>query len=218
MKFSVGTLLWLIAVFAAFMLGLTINTIGEPVTPVLIAAHNVDANKLLVDDDFRVVRRRASTVPFGVLTNKSQIAPRGLSRRLRAGQYIFPEDIKDYSVQPSVPNGYILQAMNLNHEDHNLINHLLSVGDRVSIHGVTTGADGKEKSEVVADCVTVYSVYALENRTQLYVIATTSESEQMGKMTDNGRLANLRIAPPITANGKMLRRNIYPETTRGLAE
>ena len=114
MKFSVGTLLWLIAVFAAFMLGLTINTIGEPVTPVLIAAHNVDANKLLVDDDFRVVRRRASTVPFGVLTNKSQIAPRGLSRRLRAGQYIFPEDIKDYSVQPSVPNGYILQAMNLN--------------------------------------------------------------------------------------------------------
>jgi len=158
MKYSMGTLFWLVAVFAAFMLGPTLREFSDPMTPVLVAARNVDVSQFLKKDDFRVVRRRASTVPFGVLTRKSQIDDHGLTRSLLAGQYIFPRDLQNFAGMPNVPNGYLVQAVILGNEEHSLINHLLSAGDRVSIRGVKTGEDGEETSETVANNQRGYNI------------------------------------------------------------
>ena len=162
---------------AAFLLGLTIRTVTDPLSPVLVASRNIDEDETLRKDDVAVEHHRVSTIPFGVLTSPDQIDNLINIRKIRCGQYIFPEDLSDFVGRFHIPQGRKVVAMRLKVSQHSLALHLFSQGDRVSLSHVAEDENGVQTVERIADSAIVFSSDESEHDDQAIVGLVVTEEQ-----------------------------------------
>ena len=164
---------------AAFLLGLTLRTANDPLSPVMVASRNIDEDTYLQLEDFSIEYHRVSTLPFGVLTAADQIGKQYTVRKIRHGQYIFPEDLSSFRGHVYIPEGRKVVALRIEISKHSLVLHLFSQGDRISVRYVTQNDDGTREIENIADSAILFS--ADESPEDDYAIVGLMVTEDQGE-------------------------------------
>ena len=175
MRISLANLLWVFVAVSAFLAGLLLQTVRDPLTPVLVASRNIDEYELLDSTDFEMEYRRASNVPFGVLTDMAQIQEMHVNRKLRVGQYVFPDDLSDFVGHVHLPEGKCVAAIRVDLSKHSLALHLFSQGDRVSLYYVP---ENRKECSKIADSLTIFSVNELPTKNGAIVLLMVTEEQK----------------------------------------
>ena len=198
MKYSITTLLWLIAVFASFMFGITIRDANDPLTSILVADRQLDAEMAVSSTDFRIELQRRSTLPKGAFTEKSQIGRNiETTRPLSEGQPIVAEYFRSYIGLTSdyVPKNRYLYAINLKNPKHSLANHLLSEGDIISLHAQFLDKTGTGSRRILANCATVFVMSP--DKPIIGLLVTTSEKQDIKSAFKDERFVDFHLDEPV---------------------
>ena len=165
MKCTISTLLWLLLVTASFLAGFTAQSITEPVVPVLIASKNLDEETFLTPKHFLVVHRRASTLPYGVLSDPADVDRKRAKRKIWHGQYVLPGDIDDQISSVSIQKGHSVIAIKVSAKTNSLALHLFSRGDRVSLWAT----EDNHRRELLLESVHVFTAGEFDGKSDVMV-------------------------------------------------
>ncbi len=119
-----------------------------PHGPVLVATAHLDHKAELNEENVKLENWPANLIPEGAASDLAQVEGKFITTRLRSGQAIILEDVFNRSEIPGLAIPPDHKVINIKVPPEDLLDGLLSPGDRVDIIGVfDTRQNGEQRSE-----------------------------------------------------------------------
>ena len=159
-----------------------------PMGPVLVASAHLDHKAKLTEENVSLENWPKSLIPEGAATELTEVTGKHIVTRLRTGQAIIMEDVKDRKNIPGLAIPPNHKVINIKVPSEDLLAGLLQPGDRVDIIGIfDTNRDGDRKSETKTflKAIRVFNIGG-----------NTTAQEQKGKGNSSAGIVGVLVTEP----------------------
>ncbi len=166
----------IVAGLAAVALVQIVQTLAppaKPTSPVVVAAHDLEAGAVIGSHDVHVVRLDPDLVPAGASTTTEQVVGDTVAAPMRVGEALTDRRVVGPALIASYDEGLVATPVRIQDAD---VAMLLRAGDRIDVYAAT-GDVGATAQQVVSDA-TVVMIPRIED-----------------KNTSNGALIVLALSP-----------------------